>query len=434
MLTAAQNEALTRVGPGTPLGNLLRRYWMPVAASIELRGASVKAVRILGESLTLFRDPDGRLGLVDERCAHRLMTLEHGIPERGGMRCAYHGWVFDRTGQCVEQPGEPANSTFKDRIRIKAYPVEECGGLVFAYLGPSPAPALPHWDRLEAKRGYRTIGVHRVKANWLQCVENGPDLHHVPIAHGPYYRYYLEKNGITDPADIRQQLASAFSRRYIKTGYDRTELGMASRAVYEGTDEAHPLWSVGQQIVFPHMSGVTVRHAGIIDTFVHFRVPIDDTATITYSYHVFEPHEKVALPVQAEIPLYEMKTHFDDGRLTTDVIQAYDLLCMEGQGEIVDRTRENLGSTDQGIILLRSMLFEQMERVRQGEDPLNVFRNPAQAAHIVIPAADTGTGVNSFGAVPTYIPGFSTAGMVFGPCVDVIEDLARKSCEVASAA
>ena len=130
MLNAQENERLTRVGPGTPMGTLLRRYWYPVATSAELDDNPVKPVRLLGESLALFRDGQGRLGLVDERCPHRRVSLAYGIPEEDGLRCCYHGWMFDRAGRCLEMPGEPASSTFKDRIRITAYPVTELGGLI----------------------------------------------------------------------------------------------------------------------------------------------------------------------------------------------------------------------------------------------------------------------------------------------------------------
>ena len=120
MLTAEENERLTRVGPGTPMGNLLRRYWHPVAASAELAARSTKAVRILCEDLVLYRDRSGTLGLVEERCAHRRVNLVWGIPETEGLRCPYHGWLYDETGQCIEQPGEPTGSTFKDKIKLAA--------------------------------------------------------------------------------------------------------------------------------------------------------------------------------------------------------------------------------------------------------------------------------------------------------------------------
>ena len=148
MLTAEHNERLTRVGAGTPMGELMRRYWHPVAAGVELNPKTpTKAVRLLGEDLTLFRMLDGKLGLVARRCAHRSTDLVQGIPEPNGIRCAYHGWVYGPDGRCVEMPNEP-NEAFKDKIRIPAYSVEELGGVVFAYMGPQPAPLVPRWDLL----------------------------------------------------------------------------------------------------------------------------------------------------------------------------------------------------------------------------------------------------------------------------------------------
>ena len=143
MLTREANERLTRVGPGTPMGKLLRRYWHPVATVARTRRRAGPAVTLLGENLALFRCDSGELGLVAQRCPHRGASLAYGIPEDDGLRCPYHGWKFDGGGQCLEQPAEPADSTFKDRVQIPAYPVQELGGLIWAYLGPEPAPLLP---------------------------------------------------------------------------------------------------------------------------------------------------------------------------------------------------------------------------------------------------------------------------------------------------
>ncbi|HEY3118955.1 MAG TPA: Rieske 2Fe-2S domain-containing protein, partial [Chloroflexota bacterium] len=168
MLSAEENERLTQVGPGTPMGRLLRRYWHPIAAQTQLEKEPVKAVTLLGESLVLYRDLGGQLGLLAEPCMHRRASLAYGIPEARGLRCPYHGWLYAEDGQCLEQPAEPAfrwtdsggpssaesagleaqarGDSFADRIRTTAYPVEELGGLIFAYLGELPAPALPRYN------------------------------------------------------------------------------------------------------------------------------------------------------------------------------------------------------------------------------------------------------------------------------------------------
>ena len=151
MLTQEQNDLLTRVGPGTPMGELMRRYWQPVAPAAELGNNPTKEVRLLGEDLVLYRDRSGTYGLVGRYCAHRRVNLAYGIPEERGLRCMYHGWLYDETGQCIEQPFEETvrpEARFKDKIKLPGYPVQEMGGILFAYLGPEPAPLLPRWEYL----------------------------------------------------------------------------------------------------------------------------------------------------------------------------------------------------------------------------------------------------------------------------------------------
>ena len=140
MVSAAENEILTRVGPSTPCGELMRRYWHPITGSSHLRRKKVVPIRLLGEDLVLYRDLRGQIGLIDHVCAHRRVDLSTGYPMENGLRCAYHGWTYNAEGRCIAQPGEPANSRLKDQVKLKSYPVQELGGLVFAYLGPEPAP------------------------------------------------------------------------------------------------------------------------------------------------------------------------------------------------------------------------------------------------------------------------------------------------------
>src|SRR5437588_7257068 len=147
MLSKAENELLTQVGPGTPMGELMRRYWHPIAAAGELDNPfRTKEVRVLGEDLVLYRDRSGQLGLVESRCSHRRVNLAYGVVEEDGIRCQYHGWKFNETGACVEQPFEETvrpDGRFKEKCGISGYPVEERAGLIFAYMGPQPAPLMP---------------------------------------------------------------------------------------------------------------------------------------------------------------------------------------------------------------------------------------------------------------------------------------------------
>jgi len=170
MLTREENETLTRVGRGTPAGELLRRYWQPLVAAAELTEKKpIMAVRLLGEDLVAYRDAQGHYGLVGEQCPHRKASLAFGRVDDQGIRCPYHGWKFDRAGKCLEQPAEPANSGFKDKIKHTAYPVERLGGMLFAYGGPDPKPLMPRWDVLAWENGRRWIQKQELlTCNWLQ--------------------------------------------------------------------------------------------------------------------------------------------------------------------------------------------------------------------------------------------------------------------------
>ena len=141
MLTAQDNDLLTQVGPGTRMGALQRRYWHPIAAAEEMADQWTKRVRLLGEDLVLYKDRTGKLGLIEEQCPHRRASMAYGIPEADGIRCPYHGWKFDGSGTCLDQPNEPEGSNFKDKVKMAGYPVQEMAGLIFAYLGPLPAPS-----------------------------------------------------------------------------------------------------------------------------------------------------------------------------------------------------------------------------------------------------------------------------------------------------
>src|SRR5215475_9998141 len=158
MLTREMNDRLTRVGPGTPAGELFRRYWQPFAAVAQMEDRNTLRVRLLGEDLVLYRSAPGEFGLVGELCPHRRASLYYGVPEPAGIRCPYHGWLFDGAGNCVEQPAEPANSTFKDRVKTTAYPVRQMGGLFWTYMGPGEPPILPRHDYFVQPNTLRMIG------------------------------------------------------------------------------------------------------------------------------------------------------------------------------------------------------------------------------------------------------------------------------------
>jgi len=336
----------------------------------------VRSVTILGENLTLYKDESGQLGLVGQRCPHRRLDLQFGIPEPEGLRCSYHGWLFDQTGQCIEQPAEPEGSTFKERVRIPAYPVEELGGLVFAYLGPQPAPLLPRWDLYVMEGVMRQIGVSDIPCNWLQCMENSVDQVHTEWLHGHLYVYQLKRKGI----DPKSRSAVNFLRKHKKTAFEPYQYGILKRRLVEGQPEDSEEWQHGHPLVFPGK----VRIGGATSGRYEFqiRVPVDDNRTLHYSYQCYEPGPGIEVPKQDVVPYFDVPLTDEDGNYIFDYILSQDMVAWWGQGAIVDRDHEKLGESDKGVILFRRMLKQQMDRVAAGEDPMNVFRDPAKNQYL----------------------------------------------------
>ena len=186
MLSREDNELLTQVGPGTPGGELLRRYWMPVCPAKDVNEKEPKKrVRLLGEDLVLFRDAKGEYGLIPEQCPHRKASLYFGFLEKDGLRCPYHGWKFAPNGTCLEQPFEGDNPALRAKAKRPSYPVQQMAGVLFTYMGPLPAPLLPRWETAVRKDGTRSIVVlPRHNNNWLQAMENSCDPTHTYYLHG----------------------------------------------------------------------------------------------------------------------------------------------------------------------------------------------------------------------------------------------------------
>ena len=371
MLTAQENERLMRVGPGTPMGELMRRYWHPVAAVSELDDNPVKAVRILGESLVVYRARKGGYGLIDDTCPHRRISLEYGIPENEGLRCPYHGWLFDGSGQCLEMPAEAPESTFPSRVKIKGYPAEELGGLVLAYLGPAPAPLLPRWDLYVMDNVVRDIGSTVIPCNWMQCMENSLDPTHTEWLHGHYYNYVMEQKGAEGLADpTYQRLVPRVIGSHEKIGFDVFEHGIVKRRIRAGSDESHPMWRIGHPIVFPNVLRV--------GTTFQIRVPMDDTHTWHLMYGAYPTPPGEPGYQQEKIPFYQIPLKNSDARFVTDFVLGQDMMAWATQGELADRGQEKLGESDKGIILYRRLLQEQMALVEDGGEPMNTFRDPEQ--------------------------------------------------------
>lgn len=385
MLTQAENERFTRVGPGTPGGELLRRYWHPVYPEALLHRNPVAAVRILGEDLVLYRDRSGDLGLIGQRCPHRMVSFALGIPEAHGLRCIYHGWLFDGEGRCVEQPLEPPASTFKERVRIAGYPVQALGGLIWAYLGPLPAPLLPQWDLLVKPGGFRQIVAHRLPCNWLQVMENRGDLAHGTYLHGRFAQYALERQGrLTDDPKARYNAtmelqAAALERgdyRIYRPVYNRFGFTKGNRMASASEDSRS--WTIGiNPVIFPYMLGSGPGSTGIRNSY-QWGVPVDDTTTWHMQYLCYDFPEEVEPPAQATVPYVEVPLQNDEGEYTIDYVMGQDMAAWHQQGEICDRTQEHLATTDVCVIAYRKLLGDQIDIVANGGEPMNVFRDPSE--------------------------------------------------------
>ena len=373
VLTREQQETLTQVGPGTPMGALLRRYWLPIAATSELRSGTVLPVRLLGEDLALFRTTRGALGLLDARCPHRGASLGYGVVDECSIRCAYHGWRFDPAGACLEIPALGSDEQLRERVRTPAYRVEELGGLVFAYLGPSPAPLLPRYDLFVWDGVIRDIGRAVIPCNWLQIMENSVDPTHVEWLHGHHLAHVRSAAGLP--------VASRYSRQHTEIGFEVFPHGIIKRRVLAGGSREDDDWRIGHPLVFPLM----VRVGAYCQHRFQIRVPVDDLHTLHFWYSTYRPAVPTAVPVQHDIPVYDVPFRDEHGAFLVDFVDGGDIMTWVTQGPVADRTRETLIDSDRGISLFRRMLFEQIERVRAGEDPLGTVRTPADNQIIELP-------------------------------------------------
>jgi 5,5'-dehydrodivanillate O-demethylase len=365
MITAQENERLTRVGKGTPMGELLRRYWHPIAATPDLDQDPVRRVRLMGEDLTLYRSESGELGLVGQRCPHRGVDLVNGIPEQNGLRCPYHGWMFDKTGRCLEMPFDDRvqpNGKHRDRIKIDGYPVQELGGLIYAYLGPQPAPLLPRWDLLVREEFDRTIEIHTLPCNWLQCMENSADPIHFEFLHAEFGNYARKKQGLPPAMN---------PRRHLKIAFDRFKYGLVKRRLLEGEPETADDWTVGHPVLFPNILAQGAQDAPTLQ----IRTPLDDTHTLHFNYRT-----KLRAAGQPPKPVAAIREAlFDEnGNIIADSIIKQDYTAWIAQGPISNRPAEHLSAGDTGIALYRRLLQEGIDAVARGEDPIAVIRDRAE--------------------------------------------------------
>ena len=373
MVTQAENELLTQVGPGTPGGELLRRYWMPVCPAVEITTEKPKKrVRMLGEDLVLFRDGAGRYGLVAEQCRHRRASLYYGFVEEDGIRCPYHGWKYDASGACIEMPFEPKGTPLMKEACQPAYEVQQLAGLLFAYMGPKPAPLLPRWENLVRKDGVRRITVLPVhNCNWLQAQENSVDPVHTFYLHGQTLKSLgLQK----EKQDYYMRPIENYEFELV---HEKAWSGIRKVRTYGGDNAER---EGGHPAIFPNILMNAQRKQ--LDTPMreivsHWRVPIDDTHT-TILWLGFNPGKDATEIDQPDdqIPVAYLKHPMkENGEYDPSQFYAQDLLAWETQGSRYDRSSELLGRSDSGIAMWRKLLKQQIEAVQAGKDPVGVIRD-----------------------------------------------------------
>jgi len=377
MESVKQNKLLTEVGRGTPMGELMRRYWQPIGAAVDLESKWTMRVRLLGEDLVIFKDRQGRLGLIAEQCPHRRASFAHGIPTENGIRCPYHGWEYNAQGKCIHQPNEQDKCAFRDKVSTDAYPVQEMGGMLFAYMGPQPQPLLPRWDGFVAQGTIRIMGRTILPINWLQIMENSLDPVHTEWLHGHHYEFLKEQEGVK----------VAISTRHLKIDFKEFEYGMTKHRLLEGHSEDGDDWKVGHPIVFPNMLAVGNGDEKSRYYSFQMRVPLDDTHTMHLWFNAYVPPQGVTVPrhLLEKVHTYEVPFVDDKGEFIVDNVDGQDMMAWISQGVIADRSLENLGATDKGVVMYRRLLKREMQKVKAGIDPMGIVRDSARNERIDLP-------------------------------------------------
>ncbi|MEK9658538.1 MAG: Rieske 2Fe-2S domain-containing protein [Chloroflexota bacterium] len=382
MLSAADNELLCRVGPGTPMGGYLRRFWTPFLESWRLEaGGSPEDVRLLGEDLVAWRDPSGKVGLMEARCPHRRAPMFYGRNEENGLRCVYHGWQFDHLGNCLEMPAEPAGSTFKDKLKAVAYPVEERGGVLWAYMGPRHLqPSFPEFEWTRVREDQRITSRYRHECSWFQSLEGDVDSSHISYLHW----------------DARYQKANKDVDLWV---FDRaprwtlqpTDYGMMLAARRNTPEEGRYYWRINH-FLQPFYTMVATS-LDLKRLLVHIWVPIDDETSEVWDI-LYATDEAIEQPERdrwlggdtPHIASLDRAT----ARITADRSKRYgidreaqrtwsytgiagirnqDLVMVEGMGAIVDRTTEHLGTSDAAVIALRRLFQGYVRDFQEGIEP-----------------------------------------------------------------
>ena len=390
MLSEEHNRLLTRVERGAPAGKLLASYWQPAALLDELEGERpLKALRLLGRDLVLFRDEAGRLGLIDRDCPHRNADLAYGRLEDGGLRCPFHGWLFDVEGKCLDTPAEPEGSRLCQNIRQRSYPVVARSGIVFAWLGEGEPPALPDFDCFIAPDTHTFAFKGLVECNWLQALEVGMD-----PAHASYLHRYAEDD---DPnAGYGKPFRGTSANSNLPITKVLREYGKP-RIDVENTDyglRIVALREIDATLTHVRVTNIAFPNAFVIPlsadmTISQWHVPVDDVNN--YWFAIFTsfagPVDKAQMRAQRlaqyGLPDYRSKRNRENNygydpleqRRSTYTgmgfdVNAHDQWAIESQGRIQDRTREHLGQSDKAISTYRRILRAEIEKVQAGQKPM----------------------------------------------------------------
>ena len=386
MLTVEENERVTRVGPGTPAGKLFRRYWWPLCLSKELPekdGAPLR-IRLLGEDLIAFRDSEGKVGLIDAYCPHRRAPLFFGRNEECGLRCVYHGWKFDRNGDCVDMPSEPAGTTLQAKVKILAYPTVEKGGVVWTYMGPKDLkPAEPDYEWTRAPATHRFVSKTFENCNYLQALEGGLDTAHSSFAHN---------NRLGDRSNLRQHDKAPH------IDVERTDYGyyyVSTRKVDDGNYMRVYHYVMPAQQLRASIIGYEGSRNKPARLDGHIWAPIDDYTTFVYNImcapypeDVLEPNAvearetaagrgtNDAIPGTFRLKRNQSNDYFIDRQMQktqnfTGIVgvNTQDFALQEGMGPICDRSKEFLGTSDKAIVGMRRMLLEAISVNEKGGAP-----------------------------------------------------------------
>ena len=373
MLRKDQNDLLTQTGPGTPMGQFFRCYWLPALLADELPENECPPVRVklLAERLLAFRDTDGRYGLIDEFCAHRGVSLWFGRNEESGLRCPYHGWKYDVTGQCIEVPSEPEESGFCRKIKLKSYPLVERGGVLWTYMGPpEKQPPLPEWEFATVPADHSFVSKRLQECNWLQAMEGGIDSSHVSFLHrGELNRDPLFKGSKGNQYNLTD------AKPYFEVVESAGGLLVGAR---RNAENGNYYWRITQWVM-PSFTMIPPRADHPVHG--HFWIPIDDDNCWAWSfdYCATKPltteqlqamHDGKGVHVKYVPGTFRPLANKDNDYLIdraaqkagktfsgVEGISMQDASLQESMGPIVDRTKENLVSTDNGIIMARHRLL-----------------------------------------------------------------------------